>query len=88
VDDTVGNPGRYDRHAEAVRDVTKARVVVLLVLDGEHGNGFSVTGKGADAVEAVQSGEVSYMLRAMADIILGNPPDGVRITPPAESAAG
>jgi hypothetical protein len=35
-------PGKYDHLATHVREQAKARGVILLVVDGEHGMGFSV----------------------------------------------
>jgi hypothetical protein len=78
--ETKGNPGRYDQQAMDVVTATKARVVVVLVLGGESGDGFSVSGHGTAALDAAQSGEISYMLRAMADIVGTQPPDGVRVS--------
>ena len=34
-------PGKYDELCTAAREETKAVGVVLIVIDGEHGNGFS-----------------------------------------------
>jgi len=34
-------PGRYDALATHVREVTKAKGVLLIVIGGEHGDGFS-----------------------------------------------
>ena len=34
-------PGKYDELCTAAREETKAVAVVLIVIDGEHGNGFS-----------------------------------------------
>lgn len=35
-------PGKYDDQATYVREQTKAQGVIVLVLGGEHGSGFSV----------------------------------------------
>lgn len=35
-------PGRYDEHCTNVRKATGAKGVILLVLDGQDGTGFSV----------------------------------------------
>ncbi len=35
-------PGRYDDHCTKVREATGAKGVILLVLDGQGGTGFSV----------------------------------------------
>jgi hypothetical protein len=35
-------PGKYDEHCTTIRTVTRARAVVLVVVDGVHGGGFSV----------------------------------------------
>lgn len=37
-----GGPGKYDPVATMVREGTQARAVVLMVLDGNVGSGFSV----------------------------------------------
>jgi len=34
-------PGKYDAACTAARLATKARGALLIVIDGEHGNGFS-----------------------------------------------
>lgn len=34
--------GRYDEAATTAREATKARGVALIVIQGEHGSGFSV----------------------------------------------
>lgn len=34
--------GKYDKAATAARQIAKAHGVVLMVIDGEHGNGFEV----------------------------------------------
>jgi enoyl-CoA hydratase/carnithine racemase len=39
-------PGKYDELATAARLAAKARGVVVIVLEGEHGNGFSVQADG------------------------------------------
>ncbi len=39
---TLGRGGRYEDACTVARESTKARGVVLIVFDGEHGNGFSV----------------------------------------------
>lgn len=36
-------PGKYDTECEAARESTKAAAVLLIVLDGERGDGFSMT---------------------------------------------
>jgi ribose 5-phosphate isomerase RpiB len=35
-------PGKYDDVATMVREKTEAACVVVIVIDGNHGNGFSV----------------------------------------------
>lgn len=40
-------PGKYDEACTKARESTKARGVVLIVFDGENGNGFSVQGDAA-----------------------------------------
>jgi hypothetical protein len=39
-------PGKYDHHATVVRQAENADAVILLVLGGSHGSGFSVQAKG------------------------------------------
>ena len=34
--------GRYDVHCEGVMEITKAQAVLLLVVNGDNGSGFSV----------------------------------------------
>jgi hypothetical protein len=34
-------PGKYDALCTLIRERTQARAVLLIVLDGEYGNGFS-----------------------------------------------
>jgi hypothetical protein len=75
-----GGAGKYDELAELVLDRTGAVVVALLVLGGDEGSGFSVSGRGAEAIEVAASGELSAMLRGLADAVESREPDGVRIT--------
>lgn len=37
-------PGKYDQECTLVRETTQAAGVVLIILDGKLGNGFSVQG--------------------------------------------
>jgi len=37
-------PGKYDSLATLVRRRARARAVIVLVMQGDHGNGFSVQG--------------------------------------------
>jgi hypothetical protein len=60
---TLG-PGKYDLVATMAREMTKARTVVLIALNGTHGNGFSV--------QTEQPGifmKLPAMLRELADQI-------------------
>lgn len=54
-------PGKYDELANHCFKEAKARGVVLMVLDGEHGNGFSVVGDRSTLAYIPQ------LLREMAD---------------------
>lgn len=71
--------GRYDALADTARAAAGARAVVLLVIDGEHGSGFTVqelipAGGRPQIVGAV----LVKLLRSMADSIeAGAPPSGV-----------
>jgi len=69
---TIG-PGKYDKLATHVRKRSKGRAVVVIVLDGEHGSGFSVQG----AVEFLVAARLPTLLRTVAaqidgDITSGN----------------
>jgi hypothetical protein len=75
----IGHAGRYDEVCERARDETKARGVVLYVLEGDKGSGFSCTSSAADARRL--NADLPRLLRQMADAIEAAPaPDGVRVT--------
>jgi len=38
----LNDPGKYDMQCTAVRGATGARGVILMVIDGDQGSGFSV----------------------------------------------
>lgn len=59
-------PGKYDDACTAALVSTKARMVLLIVVDGEHGTGFSVNSLDPQIVAAVPT-----LLRQMADQIEG-----------------
>ncbi len=46
-------PGKYDESCEIARLHTEALAVVLIVLKGKHGSGFSVQSLGRDITEAL-----------------------------------
>jgi hypothetical protein len=56
-------PGKYDALATTVREAARARAVVVIVVDGEHGSGFSVQMREAVALA------LPAMLRRIADAI-------------------
>lgn len=60
-------PGKYDAEASLVRERTGAHTVVLLVLGGRQGEGFSLQTASADTAR-----DLPKMLRAIADQIEGN----------------
>jgi hypothetical protein len=39
---TMIGPGKYDQYATLVREATNAQGVVVIVFEGDQGNGFSV----------------------------------------------
>lgn len=57
-------PGKYDAEATAARESAKAAGVVLLVLDGDRGSGFSV-----QMSSPGMSVQLPGILRRMADSI-------------------
>lgn len=59
----AAGPGKYDALATTVREAARARAVVLIVVDGEHGSGFSVQMREAVALA------LPAMLRRIADAI-------------------
>jgi len=59
-------PGAYDAEAEIIRERTRARGVLLIVIHGDRGNGFECHVTGEDAVL------IPGALRRLADIIEGD----------------
>jgi F0F1-type ATP synthase delta subunit len=57
-------PGKYDHLVTLVRKRAKAETVVLLVIDGEKGSGFSVQSHSEDLTRSLP-----MLLRRMADEI-------------------
>jgi hypothetical protein len=47
----IDNPGKYDAEATAARYVTEAQCVLLIVLGGYRGSGFSVQSEQPDIIE-------------------------------------
>ena len=58
-------PGKYDDACTEARLVTAARAVVLIVIDGEEGSGFSVQ----SALGADLTAQLPALLRQVADEI-------------------
>lgn len=85
----AGNAGKYDQICERLGLDLKAAAVVLIVVDGRHGNGMSVCidpkGEHADIGGGAQLAE---LLRRMAEMIeAGERPDGTRLTATDEVAS-
>jgi hypothetical protein len=59
----AAGPGKYDRQATAVRELTDAEAVVVIVIGGRHGSGFSVQASLEFAVK------LPALLRRVADDI-------------------
>jgi predicted glycosyltransferase len=59
-------PGKYDREATVVREVTDADAVVVIVIGGRQGSGFSVQASLEFAVK------LPALLRRIADDIEAN----------------
>jgi hypothetical protein len=57
-------PGKYDELASLVRNVADARAVIVVIIDGMLGSGFSVQSLGTDLTK-----EVPKLLRELADQI-------------------
>ncbi len=57
-------PGKYDELATDVREKSKAMAVVVIVLGGSKGSGFSVQALGAVAVDVML--KLGAMLRTVA----------------------
>ena len=60
-------PGKYDELASAAREVAEAEAVILIVLNGKRGSGFSVQGHGVDITASLPA-----ILRGVADDIEGD----------------
>jgi hypothetical protein len=60
-------PGKYDEIATIAREAAGALAVILIVLDGTHGSGFSVQAVGEDI-----STHLPALLRTVADGIEGD----------------
>jgi hypothetical protein len=58
----AGGPGKYDAVCTMARERTQARLLVLVVIDGIHGSGFSVQARGGPA----DVRELAALLRNMA----------------------
>jgi hypothetical protein len=50
-------PGKYNEQATFVRETTNARAVIVMVLDGNHGHGFSV-----QAQDDIPPGQLAQIL--------------------------
>lgn len=61
---TIGEGGKYDRQCETILLTTNAQGVALIVVDGVHGSGFSVSTRGTRPGRAMAAA-----LRAAADDI-------------------
>lgn len=57
-------PGKYDALTTSVRDATSARAVILIVVEGNQGSGFSV-----QTTDPAISHKLPQLLRIMADQI-------------------
>jgi hypothetical protein len=76
--------GRYDTVVDGVLQQTAAEAVILVVLGGNKGSGFTLSCK-AQVVEKVHA-RLPMMLREIADSIeRGAQPDVTRVTMPGES---
>ena len=60
-------PGKYDEICTAAREVTNAEAVVMIVLGGKYGSGFSVQAIGEDI-----SASLPALLRDVANSIEGD----------------
>ena len=65
----IGKRGRYDDLAQLVRREARAGVVIVLVLDGKHGHGFSVCQRRDGVTEPVHGAKLAEFLRMMAEEI-------------------
>lgn len=67
-----GNAGRYTSQGERLLHETGAEIVVLIVLGGAKGHGFSIS-----ATRPVGGSEAAVILRGIADTVDGAEPDGL-----------
>jgi hypothetical protein len=74
----TGHPGRYDYVSIGALEETEAAAVVVMVIGGKKGDGFSVS-CAPEASEKVRAA-LPEMLRIVADAIAGSAPDGARVT--------
>ena len=73
-------PGKYDALASVVRERAKAAGVIVMVIDGRHGSGFSVQ------ASAEITSRLPQLLRVMADGIerdMGGAHDRPILNPPS-----
>lgn len=57
-------PGRYDNECQTIHETSKADVVMLLIVNGDKGSGFSLSSKEYKFIK-----EMPAMLRYMAEKI-------------------
>jgi hypothetical protein len=79
----TGHAGKYDEICERLSLDLKASAVVLIVVDGRHGHGMSVSVDPAKpgAVAMATGGELAQLIRNVADQLdAGEAPGGVRGT--------
>lgn len=79
----VGRAGRYDEIAERLAHDLKAAAVVLLVVDGRHGNGMSISADPRRGGAPLALGDgLAALLRIMADKLDSGEasPNGVRLS--------
>lgn len=70
-------PGKYDAHAQRVAEETGARSVVLIVIEGKNGNGFSVK----DTLEPGQSAPSTLAVAEWLESVASEMRDIVRLLP-------
>lgn len=81
MEEQRGKAGKYDGHVERILREHGAETVLLLVIGGNQGDGFSVASIDEDAPD-----QVVTLLRMMADEIeRGAQPSGVKRMPKASS---
>ncbi len=75
----IGTAGHYDAIAGRAREEAEAQAVVLIVINGRHGNGFSVQEAVPPGGLPIIIGErLADLLRIMADHIeAGASPNGI-----------